>query len=421
MRGRPRVAPAESTSSIYRASDGRWHAKVTTGRRPDGTPQRKHLSRSTKAELHRAVRDLEGLRDAGHQEWTEDDPLLSRWLEHWLGSILPMTVRWKTLSTYTSLMNRHVLPTLGGLRLSEVRAETLERHYRSLLDSGLSVHVVHGVHRVLRSSLNEAVRRHRLTANPALIARPPRVSSEEVDPLSPDECRQIIHAALSTRQPARWSMALALGLRQGETLGLRWSDVDFDAASLRVRRAVQRQTWKHGCTPNGLQASCGHPRGAECPARHGGGVKLVETKTKASRRTLAVPDPLLEELRRQRRAQVTERLAAGPAWPSDLDLIFPDAAGRPMDPARDWREWKNLLKVAAVRDARLHDARHTAATLMLVQGVDVRTLMAIMGWTEMTTAQRYSHAVDEMRFEAARRIGAVLWQTPAPSQTRDSH
>ena len=92
-----------------------------------------------------------------------------------------------------------------------------------------------------------------------------------------------------------------------------------------------------------------------------------------------------------------------------------------MDPARDWREWKSLLKVAAVRDARLHDARHTAATLMLVQGVDVRTLMAIMGWTEMATAQRYSHVVDEMRLEASRRIGAVLWPTSSPApQSRDS-
>ena len=80
-----------------------------------------------------------------------------------------------------------------------------------------------------------------------------------------------------------------------------------------------------------------------------------------------------------------------------------------MDPARDWREWKALLRAAGVRDARLHEARHTAATLLLVQGVDLPTVMAIMGWTEMATAQRYAHAVDELRVEAARRMGAALW------------
>ncbi len=87
-----------------------------------------------------------------------------------------------------------------------------------------------------------------------------------------------------------------------------------------------------------------------------------------------------------------------------------------MDPARDWREWKALLKEAGVRDARPHDARHTAATLLLIQGVDLRSVMAIMGWTEMGTAQRYSHAVDELRVEAARRMGESLW----PSQTSDA-
>ena len=119
--------------------------------------------------------------------------------------------------------------------------------------------------------------------------------------------------------------------------------------------------------------------------------------------------PLVEELRIHRRDQAQERLRVGPAWTRSFDLTFPDEAGRPMDPARDWREWKAILRAAGVRDARLHDARHTAATLLLVQGVDLRTVMAIMGWTEMATAQRYSHAVDELRVEAARRMGAALW------------
>ena len=141
----------------------------------------------------------------------------------------------------------------------------------------------------------------------------------------------------------------------------------------------------------------------------------METKTTASRRSISLPPPLVDELRLHRREQVQESLRVGPAWSRSPDLAFPDETGRPMDPARDWREWKALLKSAGVRDARLHDARHTAATLLLVQGVDLRTVMAIMGWTEMATAQRYSHAVDELRVEAARRMGAALWPRAAPS------
>jgi integrase len=147
-------------------------------------------------------------------------------------------------------------------------------------------------------------------------------------------------------------------------------------------------------------------------------VGFVETKTTASRRTIVLPAPLVEELRRHRRAQMEERLAAGPAWTPDSDLVFPDEFGRPLDPARDWRDWKRLLRASGVRDVRLHDARHTAATLLLVQGVDIRTVMAIMGWTEMATAQRYSHAVDELRQQAARRMGSALWTVDDPSLGR---
>ncbi|WP_407667894.1 tyrosine-type recombinase/integrase [Nostocoides jenkinsii] len=126
-----------------------------------------------------------------------------------------------------------------------------------------------------------------------------------------------------------------------------------------------------------------------------------------------MPPPLLHELRIHRREQAQEGLRAGPAWARELDLAFTDEAGRAMDSARDWRDWKSILRAAGVRNARLHDARHTAATLLLVQGVDIRTVMAIMGWTEMATAQRYAHAVDDLRVEAARQIGTALWpETP---------
>ena len=122
-------------------SDGRWHARVTIGPGLDGRPIRKHLSRATKSELERAVRDLERSRDAGTTTWTSSDSTLQQWLEHWLEAILPSTVRWKTLSTYRSQVRVHVIPILGAARLSELRPETLEGLCRRLLDAGSSAHV----------------------------------------------------------------------------------------------------------------------------------------------------------------------------------------------------------------------------------------------------------------------------------------
>lgn len=410
---RPRKPAEQTTSSLYRGADGNWHARVTMGRRPDGTTERRHVQRRTKAELREVVRELERSRDSGDYVWTTDDLTLASWLEHWLDNVLPMTARWKTLSTYRSQMRLHVVPVLGAWRMSEIQPEHLEAHYRRMQTDGHSAHTIRAVHRVLRSALNEAVRRRRLAANPALIARPPRVEDVEVQPLSIEESKRVMQAAQSTLQPARWSIALSLGMRQGEVLGLLWEDVDLEDGVLRVRRSVQRHTWEHGCElVDGLRA-CRRKRGAECDHRTGGGLLLVEPKTKASKRTIVLPAPLVEELRAHRAQVNRRRLAAGEAWDATHDLVFPAASGALIDPARDHTEWKSLLKKAGLRDVRLHDARHTAATLLLVQGIDIRTVMSIMGWTEMATAQRYTHAVDELRRRAARQMGALLWDQSA--------
>lgn len=406
---RPRKPAEQSTSTVYKGADGHWHARVTMDRRPDGTRARKHLRRRTKAELREAVRELERSRDTGTFVWTEDDVTLATWLEHWLETILPMTARWKTLSTYRSQMRVHVVPALGGRKLSELRPEHLEELYRDMAAQGRSPHVIRAVHRVLRSSLNEAVRRRRLAHNPVIVARPPRAAPVEVEPLSVEETRRVLTAAAGTRHPVRWSVALALGLRQGEALALTWPDVDLDKGVLHVRRSAQRHTWSHGCGGIHGQPVCGQQRGAHCPRRKSGGLLLVETKTSASRRRIVLPQPLVEEFRTQRVAVRQARLAAGPDWDSTLDLVFPSATGGLIDPARDNRDWNNLVASAGVRHVRLHDARHTAATLLLLQDVDIRTVMSIMGWTEMATAQRYTHAVDELRLRAARRMGDLLW------------
>lgn len=188
-----------------------------------------------------------------------------------------------------------------------------------------------------------------------------------------------------------------------------WSDVDLDEGVLWVRRSVQRRTWEHGCAIIEGRPTCRRKRGDECGYRTGGGLLLVEPKTNASKRTIVRPAPLVEELRAHPAQVNRRRLAAGEVWDASHDLVFPAAGGGLIDPSRDHTEWKSPLKKAGLRDVRLHDARHTAATLLLVRGVDIRTAMSLMGWTEIATAQRYTHAFDELRRRAARRMGALLW------------
>ena len=135
---------------------------------------------------------------------------------------------------------------------------------------------------------------------------------------------------------------------------------------------------------------------------------LVEPKSRAGRRRIALPAPLVERLRSHRHDQRKQRLLAGSLW-EEHGLVFTQPTGRPIDPRSDWGHWKALLAAAGVRDARLHDARHTAATLLLVQGVNARTVMDVMGWTEARMLSRYQHVVDELRRDAADRMGRALW------------
>ncbi len=409
----PQFAAALPGYLAYRGTDGRWHARVTVGRRLDGERDRRHLSRATKPELDAAIRDLENARDSGQQPWLLDNVTVEDWLEHWLEEILPLSVRSKTRSGYASHLRVHVIPVIGAARLTELRPETFERLYRRLIEDGRSTHVAQGVHRVLRSSLNEAVRRQRLLTNPAALARPPRVEKTEIEPLTAQKCRAILRAPRGRLNAARWSVALSLGLRQGEALRLMWDDVDLDTGVLRVRRPVQRPTWSHGCGPRRRkEPACGHLRGAECPQRRDGGLGCWSSRRPARH------DARWRCRRRwspscapNRAAQLRLKLARANVWDHTHDLVFCTDWGTLIDPHADYRDWKNILRDAGVRQVRLHDARHTAATLVLLQGVHIRTVMAIMGWTELATAQRYVHAVDELRHEAARRMGATLWVT----------
>ena len=271
-------------------------------------------------------------------------------------------------------------------------------------------HRVQYLHAVLRAALNKALKDQLVIRNAAAVVKPPRVVGKEVQPLTLSESRRFLQSIQGNRLEALFTVAVSLGLRQGEALGLRWRDVDFDAGTLRIRYPLQRI--KAGKSPvddvvvNELKSK-----------RFG--FHLVEPKTKQSRRTIGIPKVTLSALAAHKSRQAQERLLAASTWqfpelfcetqwiPVD-DLIFVTRVGTPFDAPTVTHRFQSLLKQAGIGHHRFHDLRHTAATLLPVQGVHPRAIQAALGWENLSMLNRYAHFVEEHRQAVASAMDSIL-------------
>jgi integrase len=213
-----------------------------------------------------------------------------------------------------------------------------------------------------------------VTSNAAALVSPPRVEQKGVAFLRPEQVRHVFDVIAEDDDRARWQLAL-LGLRQGEALGLSWHDIDLEAGTVTVQRCLQRQ--------------------------RGRGLVLVPPKSKTSQRLMRLPEPVVEALKARRHAQNLDRMRAATVWANDELLVFTSTLGRPVDPRRDYQQWCDLLKRCGLPKMRLHDARHTAATALLVAGVPLRVAMEWLGHSQISQTVRYTHVVPGLGSEAS--------------------
>ena len=201
--------------------------------------------------------------------------------------------------------------------------------------------------------------------NVAALAEPPRIPRREITALTPAMARRILTAVRDDRLAALFTVAIALGLRQSEALGLRWDDINLEARTLTVRRVLQR---------------------------YGGEFHLDEPKTRRSRRTIKMPRPVVTALREHRARQIEERLVAGPAWQGGAwgDLVFADESGGPLYGTSVGKRFGGLLQRAGLSSMRYHDLRHGAASLMAAQGVPARLAMEALGHADIGTTMNVS-------------------------------
>ena len=311
----------------------------------------------------------------------KESPRLDEFLRTWLETTVKPRVRPLTYAGYKVNVEKHLIPTLGRTKLDQLTPQHVQAMLNNRLAAGLSTKSVAYIHQVLRTALNLAVRWELVSRNVAMLVDKPRVERKSINPLTPDEARTFLGAIRGHRLEALFSVALALGLRQGEALGLRWHDIDFANGTLHVRNQLQRIE---------------------------GRLTLVSPKTAKSRRTLVMPSLIVDALKEHQKRQVAEMIWAGSKW-TETDLVFANRSGAPTQARRVIEQFHELLEMAGMRRMRFHDLRHSCATLLLVQGVSPRVVMEVLGHSEIAlTMNAYSHVVPELQRDAAERMQAIL-------------
>jgi integrase len=323
---------------------------------------------------------------------TDRVPLLGDYLDYWLHQAVKPRVRPLTFAGYSVNVRKHLMPTLGRIRLDRLTPQDVQQMMNGRLAAGFSPKTVTYMHQVLRSALELARRWEIIDRNVASLVDPPRRVRPTIRPLDPAQARAFLQSVRGNRLEALFSVALALGLRQGEALGLRWGDIDMAKGVLRVRNQLQRIN---------------------------GRLTLVEPKTERSRRALVIPPTILGNLLDHQRRQASERLWAGSKW-TENDMVFANRTGGPLQARNVIREFHKALKTADLKRIRFHDLRHSCATLLLVQHVPARVVMEVLGHSEIaTTMDTYSHIVPELQQEAADRVEAILSQRRHGETERD--
>jgi integrase len=378
--------------SIVRRRDGLWMAQMTAGRDPQtGRIKRATFYAKTRREVAEKLasasqENRQGTFVAAHRV------TLGEWVDTWLWEYKRPSVRPLTFDSYEMLVRKHLKPALGNIPLRDLQPEHVQRFYNEKAREGCSARTIRYLHTLLYGTLAQAEKNQLIARNIASLVKPPRKERKEMQTLTLQQVTDgLLPALTEDRLFAAVFLLFGTGLRRGELLALRWRDVNLETGVLHVRQTLARVR-NHGA------------REGEKKTR----LAFQEPKTAYSRRTVPIPEGCLVALRQHKARQAEERLLLGSAY-EDPELVFCWPDGRPINPRHLNTHFDKILKRAGLPPVRLHDLRHTFATLMLELGESPKTVQAMLGHSSVAiTLDIYSHVSLELEKKAASRLNAAL-------------
>ncbi|MFJ5230360.1 tyrosine-type recombinase/integrase [Kitasatospora sp. NPDC088391] len=405
----PGKSRANGEGTIYRRKDGRWEAAgyvLAT----DGSRKRVRVYGTTRKEAADKLTACIAASNQGRPV-AASDSTVAMYLTYWLGNVAIHQLRENTHTRYRTCVRLYVVPGLGKKKIAHLTAKDIRTWLDRLrttcqccargLDKQkrccavgqccskrLSPLTVTYVHSVLKSALEHAVREDELPRNVARNIKTGTPRPRRFEPLTVTEARRFLASIEGHRLQALFELALRTGLRKGELLGLRWEDLDLEGGTASIRRTLQR-------TPTA-------------------GLTTLPTKTVSSERRIALSTECVHALKRHRERQVRERKAAGDSW-MDSGFVFTGPDGSPTDPSTLTRYFTSLCRAARLRRIRFHDLRHTAATLLLEQGVELVVIKELLGHAHIgVTATVYAHVRLRLQRRAIDTLGNALRDAESP-------
>ncbi|TSB17752.1 tyrosine-type recombinase/integrase [Streptomyces benahoarensis] len=364
--------------SIWQRKDGRYEGRVYVPQ-PDGTSKRKTVYGATWEECDEKRQELVRRARQGIPTPTRSAKL-SEWLPYWLEEHIRPERKKTTYAKYETHVRLYLTPQIGAKRLESLGVADVRRMLTTV-QRQVSAATAKESHRVLRSALATACREELISRNVAHLVPAPRVQPRELKPWTLDETAVFMEAARTDPLYAAFVLAVTLGLRRGEILGLRWQDIDLDRRTLTVRTQLQRVQ------------------------------KELYADTTKNRRSRTIPLPLMcvAPLRWQRLRQAKQRRTAGADWANTADYVFTTRTGRPIEPRNLSRSFERIGQAADLPRIRLHDARHGCASLLFAAGVQPRVVMEILGHSQIAvTMNVYTHVSEDSRREAVGHMDRLL-------------
>jgi integrase len=372
--------------TIYRRKDGRYEA-ATYVLTASGGRKRVRIYARTRAE---ANEKLVASQRQAHQGIPVSDVAhrLDEYLDYWLEHVVRSSRRPSTYENYAWAVTRFLKPGLGTHRLEKLSVATVQKWLDKQFGEGMSAHRIRLLRTVLSAALTRAQREELVQRNVARLVELPRYRAKERNPWSADEAKRFLAVAVDHELYPAFLLLMLYGLRRGEVLGLRWSDVDFDRGLLHIRNQLQRRT---------------------------GGFLQGPVKTRAGERDL----PLLGPVREALLSQQGLCAAISPGLPPD-GLVFITVLGQPRDPDSFRVSFQRLAKRNDLRVIAVHDVRHTTATLLKDLGIPARDAQIILGHSDIATTQQiYQHASLENRQDALEKITSALLQPTVRAQSEE--